>query len=508
MARKQGVIFSYIYMIAEILSSMLFTPYMIRSLGKSEYGIFSLVANITGYLLLFDMGIGNAIVRYMAKYRANNDMENQKKFLGVSISFYSIIAIFVLIAGFTIQQNIEGFFNRGLSASELILAKKMFGVTMVNAALTLFSASFRQSLIAYEKFVLHKCIGIGIIALRVLISVILLNFGFGGMGIVSANLSVTVIGMFAYGAYVIFGLKIIPKFSSIEKSFVLEIFSYSAFIFIQMLATQLNSMTDQILIGALVASSSGVLAVYAVGSNISSYFQSLATSVNGVLMPGVVKMAEQNAKSEQYLDEMVKVGRIMFIMLGIIWTVFLVFGRNFVEIWAGEEYSNGYLAAVIIMLPLMFTLIQGIGTQILWALNKHKVQAYLKMGSTLINIILTIILIKVMNPLIGASIGTAVAYLLGDVIVMNIVFKKDIHISMITYYKRLFKGILPCLVIAGIAGFVFSFSGLGRVSEFLIGSSIMVIIYLAALFMFGVNNSEKQMLMSIVNKITGVIKRR
>lgn len=501
MSRKQGVIFSYLYMFAEILSSMLFTPYLIRSLGQAEYGVYSLVATMTSYLLLLDMGIGNAIIRYMAKFRTHKDIDGQRKFLGVSVSFYTVISILVIIAGIIIRANMQSFFGKGLSTDELKLAKAMFSITMVNTAVTLFTASFKKTMIAYEKFVINKSIGIATIALRVMLSVLLLMSGMGGIGVVSANFIMNAISSLVYISYVIIKLKVVPKFSAIEKSFIKEVFSYSAFIFIQMIATQVNSMADQILIGAFVAGSSVILAIYAVGANVTHYFQNIATSINGVLMPGIVKMVEKEATPNQLLDEMVKIGRLLFIMLGLIWIVFLVNGRDFIELWAGKANSDGYLVAVIIMLPLMFTLIQGAGSQILWAMNKHKIQAYLKLASAALNIILIIFLIKIMNPLLGAAIGTSMSYFVSDVVVMNVVFKKYIKISMLEYYKRLFKGILPALVITCILGYAFTFININQAIDFISGCMFMVIVYILLLLAFGMNSNEKRMFMPFVNKI-------
>ena len=59
-------------------------------------------------------------------------------------------------------------------------------------------------------------------------------------------------------------------------------------------------------------------------------------------------------------------------------------------------------------------------------MEKHKKQAILQVFVTALNIVLTIFLIK-WNHLIGASIGTAISYLVGDVLIMNIIFNAIAH---------------------------------------------------------------------------------
>lgn len=76
MNRKAGVILSYIYMIFEVLSTLLLTPFIIRTLGQAEYGVYKLSAAVVAYLMLLDLGLGNAIIRYIAKYCVENDVDH------------------------------------------------------------------------------------------------------------------------------------------------------------------------------------------------------------------------------------------------------------------------------------------------------------------------------------------------------------------------------------------------------------------------------------------------
>mgnify|MGYP003613230898 CR=1 FL=1 len=76
---KTGIILSYVIIGLSNLTGLLLTPYMLRSLGKSEYGLYSLIGAFVGYLSVLDFGLGNAIVRYVAKYRAEGDKKGEEK---------------------------------------------------------------------------------------------------------------------------------------------------------------------------------------------------------------------------------------------------------------------------------------------------------------------------------------------------------------------------------------------------------------------------------------------
>ena len=96
---------------------------------------------------------------------------------------------------------------------------------------------------------------------------------------------------------------------------------------------------------------------------------------------------------------------------------------------------------------------EAIGTQILWARNEHKEQALLKLGIVLLNVVLTVVLIK-WKPLIGAALATFVALVLGDIVVMNILFVKKLRISLMRYYGGLFKGTLISLILSTAVGYI------------------------------------------------------
>ena len=500
MNRKIGVILSYVMMIFEVLSTLLLTPFIIRTLGQAEYGVYKLSASVVAYLLLLDLGVGNAITRYIAKFRASGEKEQSQKFLGVATIYYTVIALVALIAGVVLIAVFPKAFAKGLTASEIKLGQELLFITMINAAVTLGTAAYNNVIIAYERFTVSKGVPIIQIIVRMALTVVMLKGGFGSVGIVMVNLLMTVVCRGFFIIYVLFRLKLRPKFKRIDISFVKEIILYSSMILIQMIATQLNATVDQILIGSLVAASSAILAVYSVGTQVTQYFQSMGTAFTGVLMPGIVKMVESGVDSKTLTDEMIRIGRIILIVLGLIWGGFLPCGQQFITLWAGADNSNAYFVAVILMTAYMFILTESIGTQILWAMNQHKEQAILKGIIVLLNILLTVVLIK-WQPLIGATIGTFISLVLGDVVVMNVIFRKKLKMNLGYYYKGLTKGILPCIAVATAVGFVARhFLKNGGWISLLLEVAIICLVYAVCILMFGMNTYEKNMVLSVLRK--------
>ena len=498
--RKLGVLLSYVLMIFEVLSTLLLTPFILRTLGQAEYGVYRLTATITTYLLLLDLGVGNAIVRYIAKYRVNNDRDNERRFLGVATIFYGSIAVIAIIIGVILIYLFPVAFSKGLNPDEIVLGQHLMAVIIINAAVTLGSAAYTNTLIAYEEFGVSRIASIIQIIIRVTLSFLCLKAGMGSMGLVYVQLLTTILCRGFFILYVNFKIKLKPSFSKLEGSFIREVVVYSSLIFLQMIATHLNTSVGQILIGVVVASSAIYLGIYSVGVELAQYFQSIGSAFTSVLMPGLVKLVETGASPKALCDEMIRIGRIIFMVLACIFVTFLVCGQDFVILWAKRENLQAWAVASILMSVYTFTLTESVGNQLLWAMNAHKEQSIAKLSIVIINIAFSIFLIKY-SPVVGAALGTFTALLLGDIVVMNIIFKKKIGISLKYYYTGLLKGILPSLVVAGVVGYlVNSLLGLSVVN-FIIKASTVVLTYAVCMLIFGMNDYEKSLVYAPIKKI-------
>lgn len=508
MNRRLGVIFSYLLIFVEALSTLLFAPFLLSSLGQAEYGVYKLVASVTTYLFLLDMGVATSVIKFMSKYRANGQLDEQRRFLGVATIYYAIIAVLVLLIGVVLYAIFPTAFAKGLTPQETALGQKLLSMTMINAAVTLGTSGYFNTLMAYEKFMLSKSCSIVQIVVRVAFDVAALLMGFGSVGVVAVDLTVTTAVRLFIVLYVIKRLHLSPSFKNLNFGFIKEIFSFSSFVFLQLIATQINRMADQVLLGMLVENASVIIAVYAVGIQVVNYFQNIGSSINGVLMPGVVRLVEKGASSETLQAEMIRIGRMLFMILGIIWTAFLVNGKTFIILWMGEESQDGYIVAVLLMFVYIFTISQSIGSQILWAINKHKTQAILQVCAAVLNIFLTVVLIR-WNPLIGATLGTLLSLLFSDIVVMAIVFQKDIGIHMGAYYKGLLHRTVICLLLSLGAGLLSKhFLTANSILHFVANCAIMCVVYGVSMLLFGMNAQEKNMLKSMLGKVLSKFNKR
>ena len=176
--RKLGAILSYVVIILNMVIGLAYTPFLIRKLGQSEYGLYSIVYSVMLYLTVMDMGFGNAIVIYTARYINNGEKEKQDKLHGMFFVIYCIIGVIAAIIGIVLYNNVELIFNKSMTENEISEAKIMMLILTFNLALTFPFNIFGNIIIAHEKFVVSKLIKILQILLQpmIMIPLLLLNY--------------------------------------------------------------------------------------------------------------------------------------------------------------------------------------------------------------------------------------------------------------------------------------------------------------------------------------------
>ncbi|MDP8217545.1 MAG: oligosaccharide flippase family protein, partial [Candidatus Theseobacter exili] len=125
--RKAGLILSYVSLGIGNLISLFYTPVMLRLLGQSEYGLYSLVGSIIGYLGLLNFGFGGCYIRFYSRYNAKHDEAGVARLNGMFLVVYLLISLLVVASGTVLTLNADHVLGSRLLASELDTAKILMG---------------------------------------------------------------------------------------------------------------------------------------------------------------------------------------------------------------------------------------------------------------------------------------------------------------------------------------------------------------------------------------------
>ncbi len=493
--RRHGIILSYFDLFIHIAIGLLFLPFMLRMLGKGQYGIYAIAGSLAGYMLIMDFGLSNGIVRYISRYRAQNDRKSEESFLSVIFMLYLSISIIVIVAGFIIRIYIPDIFAGSLDIEESEKLQIIFGIFILGFAFSFFSNAFTGILKAYERFVFINISNIIRQLVRVSVLVIFLKLGYKIIAVAIIETSIAILFSVASFIYISLILRIRPKFHHVSRSYIADIFRYSFLIFIMVIADEIYWKLDNIILGIM--TNAGIVAVYAVGMRLCMYFMRFSVSIIRVFFPRIVHMVEKNATGKELTDIMIRTGRIQALVMWLLASGFMLFGRSFIILWVGREYIDAYYIVLLIMLPLSVFLTQNMGIHILQAKDRHYFRCRVLFIISLINIVLTVVLIRLYG-ILGAAAATSAGLFLGNIILLNIYYHRSIGLDMIRFYKELCKGILPSLFIISAAGWAISLYNAPSWASFVLQLSAFTTLYAAFMWRFALNSYEKGLVLSLL----------
>ena len=495
---KIGAILSYINLFLGNIMGIIYTPIMLRILGQAEYGLYTLSNSLIGYLGVLNFGLGNAIVRYTARYRANNDKNREYNLNGMFLVVYSILGVIVFLIGIIFIKNSDNIFGKSLSLSELKTMKILLHIMVFNLAISFPFAIFDSIIIAYEKFIFQKVIGIIRTIINPIIMIPLLFIGYKSVAMTILSTIINICCIFFNIHYCFKVLKIKVKFDDFDFVLLKEISFYSFFIFLNIIIDKIYWNTDQFILGAIVGSSA--VAVYSIGSTFNTYYMSFSTAISNVFLPKISVMVDKNSTNKELSDLFIKVGRIQCYILSFLLIGFILVGKDFIYLWAGKGYNLAFYITIIVMIPLTVPLIQNIGISILQAKNKHKFRSIVYLIIAILNIFLTIPLARWYGG-VGAAISTGIAFFVGNIIIMNIYYHKKIGLDILTFWKEVCKIFFLAIIALISTSLLTSFVNTRTVLSIIVRATILTIIYVILIFKFGFNDYEKKLFINPLKKI-------
>ena len=416
---KTGAALNYVSICLNMVVGLIYTPYMLRMLGQSEYGLYSLAASIIAYLTVLDLGFGNAIVRYTAKFRAEGKQREQEEMFGMFFVLYIGIGVVAMIAGSVLSLNVENLFARSMTETEVERTRIMLWLMTFNLAFTFPMSIWGSIMTAYERFVFQRLVSIIRSVLNPVVMVLLLVIGYKAvaMGVVTTLFNVVTLLINWWYCQNRLAIKI--RFARFNWSFLKEVAIYSFWIFLNAIMDRIYWSTGQFVLG--IYRGSVAIAVYAVAIQLQSMFMMFSTAISGVFLPKVTAMVAKENNEQEISNLFVRTGRLQYIIMAFILSAFIVFGKPFIQLWAGAGYEDAYYICLLFFIPLIIPLIQNLGITILQARNQMKFRSLLYIVIALASLGLSILLAKSYGGY-GCALSTSLALFIGQGLVMNIFY--------------------------------------------------------------------------------------
>jgi O-antigen/teichoic acid export membrane protein len=491
---KYGSAFAYINIILNLAINFLLTPFLLRCLGSSEYGVYKIVQSFTGQLAIMSFGLATVTARYVVLFNTKKQKKEKENFLFMIYSVACILAVAVVIIGFILYFSMDAIYASSLNGDELQIAKRLCVVLVFNIAFSILCDAFTGIIRAYERFIISNVLSTVRLVLRLCSIIVLLNLGVKSIGVVLTDLSITVLILLFSILYGRINLREKARYYYFDGILLKECATFALAVFLQAIVNQVNQNLDNTILGIM--TSTAVVTVYSIALTLYTCFISLVTALSGMFGPRATKLVAQGATGEELTNFVVALGRIqtMVALLGILG--FIVVGKDFIYIWMGDGFEDVYKITIILIIPAIIPLIESVTNTILDAMMKRMARSIALLGMCAINVLSSIIFIK-MFGYIGAAFGTALSVIVGHGIIINLYLHKKIGLNIPRMFKTIFKGILPAFMICLLVAWFIIQIPSGGIITFLVKSIAVILLYGSVMFIVGMNNQEKAYILNI-----------
>lgn len=486
-SRTKGVLISYATTIIRTLSRLILTPLYLKVLGVEEYGFYQYVFSIASYATILDFGISSVVNKFSIEKKEKGDSKGVENVMFYALVFSGVAALAIVVMGIIISAGAPVIFGDSI-AGRVDLTRQLLAFIIGELILLMFQHYFEGVILSAECYVTLRSVALVQILLRMLVTVLLLYSNFGVMSIALGDF-IGVALCLGYEVYYSFRkLKLKVRFHYYDPELLRSIAKLSVALCMQSVVTYLNSSIDKYVLGRSL--NTAAVTIYSVALTFSSFFDEIPTAIQRLYLPQVVKIVASGADGEELTSFVIKPGRYQCMLVCGVLGAFILFGRQFICFWSGEETLDAWLVALFLMIPSVLPLVQNVCLSILTAMNKRMFRSYVLCGIAIVNLFTTILLVQKYG-LIGAAVATCLSLVVGNNLAMNLYYKYVIHINVGRLFRSIFKGILPCAVAACCICAPMLMVKNGSVVWFLMECVIFCLIYGGMLLVWGMNAEEK-----------------
>lgn len=411
------------------------TPLILKYVGKEIYGIWVLTGTILIFIELFaNMQMSSAVSILIPKYDNKKDVNEINQICNTLVIFYFFVSVFIFVLYFIFRENLINLFfkveKNNIEIANFILTVSLY-IFLINFIITGFVYLLGGFNIFYINNILHIIFGF----LRAGLMVFVLFAGYGIKGIVLVQMITT---LFETILLVFFTKIVFPplQFGLIYFNFekLKAMIGISVKLLFSKIAIQINNNIDKLILGYFL--NPVIITYYQLGAGIAKYI----TSVPEMLGLSSLLPAASELKTRKQTEKIVilynRVNKYIFFMAFLLCAGFIIFGREFINLWLGNGYDEAYTALTILSIAYVLGIMGFAAMNLLNGMEKINETMFVSIICAVVNVILSIILTRYYG-LKGAATGTLISMGIGSLLFYFLFYKIiKCHLNLIDVFLK------------------------------------------------------------------------
>jgi O-antigen/teichoic acid export membrane protein len=398
----RGAASNYVGRFTGLIIWFFFTPFVLHSLGAAEYGLWVVVGSVVGYGYIFNLGIGAALVKYVAEAGAHEAEETQQ-LVATGLVLYTMLGLACFGVGLFLAPLLPSVLH--LPPDEQSTATLVIILMGAEVGLALPCTTGTSVLQGLQRYHIVNVVTTGATVATVVGMGIALLLGGGVVGMVAVTLPITLATQVVSTWFI---QRIAPElrfgWRGARRGLVRPILSFSGPVFVMQIAEVLQRKTDELVIAAFLLISD--VTPYSLARRLADITRRLTDQFVRVLLPLASELHASN--NPNHLKELYTAGTRLSLALLLPMTCSLVvLGGPILSVWVGSTYAQYEPLVRILAIAALASTSQAPAASILKGIARHRPLAISAICSGVANLVLSIGLIQPLG-VTGVALGTLI----------------------------------------------------------------------------------------------------
>ncbi|MBN2209889.1 MAG: oligosaccharide flippase family protein [Sedimentisphaerales bacterium] len=448
--QNKQVILNMVSNLGAALATMLFffllSPYFRSKLGDSAYGAWAFLGSLLAYFSLINPGLSAGLIKYFSEFNALNAREKNVKLINTCFFLYLILTGIAIILSVILYNTVEHF-PKLRDADPSIQIRLVLLIVALTFSLNLPFTVFQNALRGLQRYDICNLLVLCKTFVTGTANVLAIHWGYGLVGFVlsTAIVSIGFNLLSVIVAYRLFPFKLSLRLC--DRQLMRKLYHFSSYAFVGAVANVLINFTDNIVITFFLGLK--YVTMFALGYRLLDSIRLCIRQLLQVLMPVASEFSvlPEPQRREKIHELFVRGSRFSAIIYLPPLLFLIVFGHEFIRAWQGASYAYAretYYIYLIHAIPATFVISQWIGGTILIGLANLRIPTLIYICNAIVNLILSLVLVQYWG-IYGVALGTAIPIVFARIF-MNCYYKRAFQISLLHYFKQVWRRLAPLAV--------------------------------------------------------------
>ncbi|CCI52013.1 lipopolysaccharide biosynthesis protein [Nostocoides jenkinsii] len=482
--RFGGAALGYLTIALAAVVNLVTMPIILRSLGQTEFGIYSLVFAAANLLGLVGAGFNAAYLRFY--WHGTVEGLREASINRVFATLLVVTGGIVAIVGLLLSPFAPSLLGGSGSGPQATLVRELWLLMVLTVALSIPMNLFDTYLLAKDNIVANKVVAMvrQVVAPLLFVPAVLAGAGSLGMAVVTFGLYGVTSAWTLWRCVHHLGFRVAREF---DRSLALAVGGFSSFLLLNTLIDQVNWTADKILLSW----TSGVseVAVYSLGAQVNFYFMMLSVSLLAVFTPLVHELVARRDQASLG-SRVTALARIQAMSLALVLLTFVFWGKPLMIAWVGPAYAESYTVAAVLMAGGFIAFVQNVAIEVQKARNLHRFRILLLAGASLLNVAISVQLSQHLGAR-GAALGTAIILVVANGLAIGVYSQVRVGVDLISAWRAVGRTVWAPVVLSAATALACRHLFAESLVYALVGAGVTVLTYVTVTWWVGMSGDER-----------------